>query len=82
MWMKLRELRALGFRFRRQAPIGRYIVDFVSYVSRVVIEVDGGQHGMHGGTAYPSPASEASVGREGRSEAEARVGDGPGMGVR
>ena len=42
LWMKLRELRAFGFRFRRQAPIGRYIVDFVSYVSRVVIEVDGG----------------------------------------
>jgi very-short-patch-repair endonuclease len=40
--MKLRELRAFGFRFRRQAPIGRYIVDFVSYGSRVVIEVDGG----------------------------------------
>ena len=42
LWMKLRELRAFGFRFRRQAPIGRYIVDFVSYGSRVVIEVDGG----------------------------------------
>jgi very-short-patch-repair endonuclease len=43
---KLRELKALGFKFRRQAPIGRYIVDFVSFRSRLVIEADGGQHGL------------------------------------
>ncbi len=46
LWMKLRELKGLGFHFRRQAPIGRYIVDFVSFQSRLVIEADGGQHGM------------------------------------
>lgn len=46
MWVKLRELKGLGFHFRRQAPIGRYIVDFVSFGSQVVIEADGGQHGM------------------------------------
>jgi hypothetical protein len=39
LWVKLRELKELGFRFRRQAPIGRYIVDFASFGSRVVIEV-------------------------------------------
>ena len=44
--MKLRELKALGFHFRRQAPIGRYIIDFVSFGSRIAIEVDGGQHGL------------------------------------
>ena len=44
--MKLRELKPLGFHFRRQAPIGRYIVDFVSFRSQLVIEADGGQHGM------------------------------------
>jgi len=42
----LRELKSLGFHFRRQAPIGPYIVDFVSFRSRLVIEADGGQHGM------------------------------------
>ncbi len=46
LWMKLRELKSLGFHFRRQAPIGRYIVDFVSFSSRLIIEADGGQHGM------------------------------------
>jgi very-short-patch-repair endonuclease len=45
-WVKLRELKPLGFHFRRQAPIGSYIVDFVSFGSRIVIEVDGGQHGL------------------------------------
>jgi very-short-patch-repair endonuclease len=49
LWVKLRELNALGFHFRRQAPIGRYIVDFVSFGARIVIEVDGGQHGMADG---------------------------------
>ena len=46
LWMKLRELKPIGFHFRRQAPIGRYIVDFVSFSARIVIEVDGGQHGL------------------------------------
>jgi very-short-patch-repair endonuclease len=49
VWMKLRELKALGFHFRRQAPIGRYIVDFASLRARIVVEIDGGQHGMHDG---------------------------------
>ncbi len=46
LWVKLREMKALGFHFRRQAPIGRYIVDFVSFGSQVIVEADGGQHGM------------------------------------
>jgi very-short-patch-repair endonuclease len=46
LWVKLRELKGLGYHFRRQAPIGRYIVDFVSFRSRLVIEADGGQHGV------------------------------------
>jgi len=46
VWVKLRELKPLSFHFRRQAPIGRYIVDFASFGSRVVVEIDGGQHGL------------------------------------
>jgi very-short-patch-repair endonuclease len=46
LWVKLREMKSLGFHFRRQAPIRPYIVDFVSFKSRFVIEADGGQHGM------------------------------------
>ena len=49
LWVKLRELKPLGFHFRRQAPIGRHIVDFVSFGSKLVIEADGGQHGMESG---------------------------------
>ncbi len=33
-----------GFKFRRQVPIGPYVVDFVCHQRRLVIEVDGGQH--------------------------------------
>ncbi len=33
-----------GFKFKRQVPIGRYIVDFVCFDKKLVIEVDGGQH--------------------------------------
>ena len=46
LWVKLRELKPLGFHFRRQTPIGRYIVDFASFGSRLVVEADGGQHGV------------------------------------
>ena len=49
LWVKLREMKRLGFHFRKQAPIGRYIVDFASFGARMVIEVDGGQHGMEKG---------------------------------
>jgi very-short-patch-repair endonuclease len=49
LWVKLRELKSLGFHFRRQAPIGRHIVDFASFRCKLVIEADGGQHGMRDG---------------------------------
>jgi very-short-patch-repair endonuclease len=34
----------MGVKFRRQAVIGRYVVDFVCFEKKLVIEVDGGQH--------------------------------------
>ncbi|HAH19996.1 MAG TPA: hypothetical protein DCL49_03730 [Candidatus Omnitrophica bacterium] len=43
LWYMLR-LRNLGVKFRRQGVIGSYIVDFVCFEKRVIIEVDGGQH--------------------------------------
>jgi very-short-patch-repair endonuclease len=46
LWVKLRELRELGYHFRRQSPIAHYIVDFECRQSRLVIEVDGNQHGF------------------------------------
>ncbi len=44
LWAKLRGHRFNGFAFRRQAPIGYYIGDFVCFARRVVIEVDGATH--------------------------------------
>ena len=43
LWHVLR-YKSFGVKFRRQAVIGRYIVDFVCYEKKLVIEVDGGQH--------------------------------------
>jgi len=45
LWSRLRPLRARGFHFRRQAPFRGYFLDFVCYTRRIVVEVDGGQHG-------------------------------------
>jgi len=45
--MHLRARRLAGYRFKRQVPIGPFIVDLACYESRLVIEVDGGQHAEH-----------------------------------
>jgi very-short-patch-repair endonuclease len=44
LWYRLRNRQIGGAKFRRQAPIGRYIVDFACFELRLVIELDGGQH--------------------------------------
>jgi very-short-patch-repair endonuclease len=44
MWHILRTLKPLGMHFRRQAPIGSYVADFVWYDGKLVIEIDGSQH--------------------------------------
>ena len=44
LWNHLRSRQFEGFKFRRQRPIGPYIVDFVCLESELVIELDGGQH--------------------------------------
>jgi very-short-patch-repair endonuclease len=44
LWFLLRRKQIEDHRFRRQVPIGRYIVDFASLEARLVIEVDGSQH--------------------------------------
>ena len=45
LWFYLRA-KHLGYKFKRQVPMSGYIVDFVCYQQRVVIELDGGQHQM------------------------------------
>ncbi|TAN72272.1 MAG: DUF559 domain-containing protein [Gallionella sp.] len=44
LWYHLRAHRLSGMKFKRQQPLGDYIVDFVCFGARLVIEVDGGQH--------------------------------------
>ena len=44
MWNLLRNHRYKGLEFRRQQPIGNYIVDFVCRQKKLIIELDGGQH--------------------------------------
>lgn len=48
LWRHLRGHRLLGAKFKRQQPIGKYIVDFVCFEARLVIELDGGQHFENG----------------------------------
>jgi very-short-patch-repair endonuclease len=43
LWYVLRA-ENLGYKFRRQAQIGQYFVDFVCYEKNLIIEIDGGQH--------------------------------------
>src|SRR5260370_32176017 len=45
LWSRLCAHRFLGFKFRRQYPIGTYIVDFICLGAHLVIEVDGDSHG-------------------------------------
>jgi very-short-patch-repair endonuclease len=47
LWQHIRNRQLMGFRFRRQAPIGKFIVDFVCFEHRLVIELDGGQHAVY-----------------------------------
>jgi len=44
LWYHLRAHRFMGLKFKRQKPIGNYIVDFVCFEPRLVVEIDGGQH--------------------------------------
>ncbi len=44
IWRELRAHRFMGLKFKRQKPIGPYIVDFVCFEPRLVVELDGGQH--------------------------------------
>ena len=44
LWNHLRLRQIDGNRFRRQQPLGGYIVDFVCLEKRLIVEIDGGQH--------------------------------------
>ncbi len=44
LWRYLRAKGLNSFKFKRQQPIGSYIVDFVCFERKIIIELDGGQH--------------------------------------
>ena len=48
LWARLRNRQLEGVKFRRQQPIGHYVVDFASFENRIIVEIDGGQHNERG----------------------------------
>lgn len=57
LWQHLRAGRLNGYKFRRQQPMGNYIVDFMCVTPKLIVEADGGQHTEqaaydHARTAY------------------------------
>jgi very-short-patch-repair endonuclease len=61
MWRLLRDRRLALFKFRRQIPFQNFILDFVCFEKRIVIEVDGGQHAL----SKPDTARDAVLMAEG-----------------
>ena len=49
LWRFLRDRQIEGFKFRRQQPVGSYVVDFVNLEKKVIIELDGALHALHPG---------------------------------
>lgn len=58
LWSVLRDHQIAGLRFRRQQPIGPYVVDFYCSGARLVIELDGDQHGADDDAAYDAARSQ------------------------
>jgi very-short-patch-repair endonuclease len=52
LWNHLRTANRHGYHFRRQHPVGPYIVDFASVKDRLVIEIDGDTHGTLSGIRH------------------------------
>src|SRR5882724_11768453 len=44
LWFRLRDRRLDGWRFKRQVPIDRFVVDFFCPDGKLIVEIDGGQH--------------------------------------
>ena len=49
LWHRLRNKQLEGFKFRRQQIVGRYVVDFVNFERKLVVELDGSQHAVEKG---------------------------------
>ncbi|MGA7675322.1 MAG: DUF559 domain-containing protein [Rhizomicrobium sp.] len=52
LWAGLREFKQAGLHFRRQVPIGPYVVDFACHRAKLIVELDGDQHGEDRNIVY------------------------------
>ncbi|MBN8649932.1 MAG: endonuclease domain-containing protein [Cytophagales bacterium] len=52
LWQNLRNRKVNSYKFRRQHPISKYIVDFYCHEAKLVIEVDGGIHFIDDNVEY------------------------------
>ncbi|WP_422344234.1 endonuclease domain-containing protein [Parasphingorhabdus sp.] len=60
LWSKLRSRQLENAKFRQQAPIGNAVADFLCHEIKLIIELDGSQHGENPGDAERSRILEAS----------------------
>ena len=58
LWNIIRNRQFFGYRFRRQFPIGEYIVDFICREKKIIIEIDGGQHNEKQNIEYDNKRTE------------------------
>ena len=58
LWYVIRNRQFFGYRFRRQFPIGNYIVDFICREKKIIIEIDGGQHNEPKNIEYDNKRTE------------------------
>jgi len=61
LWQAHRRGQLEGFKFKRQIPLDGYILDFVCFDARLIVEVDGGQHSEN----VPDMERDAHFAREG-----------------
>lgn len=52
LWVRLKELKQQGLHFRKQVPIKNYVVDFACLSRKLLIEIDGQQHGFESNAAH------------------------------
>jgi very-short-patch-repair endonuclease len=52
LWNHLRTANRRGYHFRRQHPVGPYVIDFASVKDRLAIEIDGDSHGTQSGIRH------------------------------
>ena len=58
LWNHIRSRRFMGLKFRRQYPLGPYIVDFICIEKKLIIEIDGSQHNELKQEAYDAHRTE------------------------